>query len=120
MNRRRRHPEQEYKLKFDAVEQTRKTFVDDQAKLDKALAKIREETADLEEAKCKKRSDALVILNSFITKKVAELGKHTKKSKELEGKTSEFDASEKQLDILHTDTISKLENQNFKLKNEQL
>ena len=61
--------EQEYKLKSDAVEQTRQAFVDDQAKLDKTLAKIREETADLEEAKRVERSDALVILDSFITKK---------------------------------------------------
>ena len=43
--------EQEYKLKFDAVEQTRKKVGDDQAKLDKTLAEIKEETEKLEEAK---------------------------------------------------------------------
>ena len=48
LNRRRsKDLEKEYKLKFDAVEQTRKAFVDDQAKLDKTLDKIREETFDL-------------------------------------------------------------------------
>jgi hypothetical protein len=59
-----------------------------------------------------------VILDGFITKSIAELDKHTKKSKELEEKTSELDAREKQLDNLHAETIRKLENQNFKLKNE--
>jgi hypothetical protein len=49
--------EQEYKLKFDAVEQTRKKVVDDQAKLDNTLAEIKEETAKLEEAKRVKQSD---------------------------------------------------------------
>ena len=34
--------EQEYKLKFDAVEQTRKKAEDDQAKLDRTLAEIKE------------------------------------------------------------------------------
>ena len=64
--------EQEYKLKFDAVEQTRKKVVDDQAKLDKTLAEIKEETEKLEEAKRVKQSDLHVFLNSLIAKNIAK------------------------------------------------
>ena len=37
---------------------------------------------------------------------------------EIEAKTSELDARERQLDTLHEDTIRKLEKQNFELKHQ--
>ena len=106
------------RLKFDAVEQTRKEVEDDQAKLDKTLAEIKEETVKLEEAKSVKQNDVHVFLRSLIDNNSAEFDKYTKKSKELEEKTSELDAREKQLDTLHEDTITKLEKQNSQLKHE--
>ena len=110
--------EQEYKLKFETVELTRKTCVYHQAELDKTLTEIKEETVKLEEAKSEKLNDTHVFLRSLIDKQSAEFDKYTKKTKELEEKTSELDAREKQLDTLHEDTITKLEDQNFELKHE--
>lgn len=110
--------EQEYKLKFDAVEQTRKKVVDDQAKLDKTLAEIKEETEQLEEAKRAKLSDVHVFLNSLIAKNNAKGEDYMNKFMEIEAKTSELDVREKQLDTLHEDTIRKLEKQNFELKHQ--
>ena len=110
--------EQEYKLKFDAVEQTRKKVEDDQAKLDKTLAEIKEETVKLEEAKSVKQNDVHVLLRSLIDKNMAKGEDYIKKFKEIEAKRSELDAREKQLDTLHEDTITKLEDQNFELKHE--
>ena len=110
--------EQEYKLKFEAIELTRKTCVYHQAELDKTLAKIKEETEKLEEAKREKQSEALVMMTSIIAENTAESEDYIKKFKEIEAKRSELDAREKQLDALHEDTITKLENQNFELKHE--
>ena len=69
-----------------------------------------------------KRNGSVLILNSLITKNIAEFDNYIKQSKELERKTSELDARKTQLDTFHADTISKLENQSFRLKyeNEQL
>lgn len=108
--------EQEYKLKFETVELTRKTCVYHQAELDKTLAEIKEETEKLEEAKREKQSEAHVYLNSLIAKEMAEGEDYIKKFKEIEAKRSELDAREKQLDTLHEDTITKLEKQNSQLK----
>ena len=110
--------EQEYKLKFETVELTRKTCVYHQAELDKTLAEIKEETKKLEEAKREKQSEAHVYLNSLIAKEMAEGEDYIKKFKEIEAKRSELDAREKQIDTLHEDTITKLEDQNFELKHE--
>ena len=104
------------KRKNDAVEKTRKKFVDDQAKLGEAMAKIVKETAELKEVKNMKRNEAAVILKILIAKISVELDNLLKKPKELERKTSEVDARGKQLDTLHADIIRKLEDQNATLK----
>ena len=110
--------EQEYKLKFETVELTRKTCVYHQAELDKTLTEIKEETVKLEEAKSEKLNDVHVLLRSLIDKNMAKGEDYIKKFKEIEAKRSELDAREKQLDTLHEDTITKLEDQNFELKHE--